>query len=110
MGHKEIILVNVTDAGENRLKSGLPLTKDAQIQRHIAERNRSLDGAPDNPGVRAVKSQRRDQSQTKSDHRPPDRKRFVFSEKFIEQRHVPRQQRVAEIEELDFFGRGIFGQ
>src|SRR5262245_7896752 len=110
IGHKQIVLVNATDARQNTLKSSLALTKDSQIKCHISEGNSAVHSLPDDPRIGAVKSQSGDKTQAEPRDRTPQRQRFVFPKEFFEKRHVTRKQCVAEIEEFDFLGRGIFGK
>ncbi len=58
VGHEKIVLINVADGGQNRLKRRLALAENRQIQRHVAERDDALDRAPNNPCVRTVKAHR----------------------------------------------------
>ena len=110
MGHEQIVLVDAADGRQNGLKRGLALAKDAQVKGHVAERDFCLDGAPHDPRIGAVKSQGGDESQTESRDGASERERLVFMKELFEKRHIAREQSLAEVEELDFLGRGVFRQ
>src|SRR5262245_18145031 len=110
IGHKQIALVNATDARQNTLKGDLALTKDSQIKGHISEGDSAVHSLPDDPRIGAIESQSSDKTQAEPRDRTPQRQRFVFSKVFFEERHVTLKQSVVEIEEFDFLGRGIFGK
>src|SRR5262249_38667954 len=60
--HEQIILVDVAHRRENRLKGRLSLAEYGQIQGHVTERDFTLDGVPNDPGIGAVESRRGDQA------------------------------------------------
>src|SRR5262245_34775751 len=104
IGHKQIVLVNATDARQNTLKGSLALAKDSQIKRHISEGDTAVHSLPDDPRIGTIESQSGDKTQAKPCDRTPQRQRFVFPKEFFEKRHVARKQSVAEVKELDFLG------
>src|SRR5215470_7551088 len=110
IGHKQIVLVNSTDARQNTLKGGLALAKDSQIEGLISEGDSVVHSLPDDPRIGAVKSQSGDKPQAEPRDGASERQRFVFPKEFFKKRHVTCKQSVAEVEEFDFLGRVIFGK
>src|SRR6478736_2903385 len=96
--HEQVVFVDISDGREDRLKGRLALAKNPQIHRHVAQGNFTLHRAPYDPSIGTVKAGGGNQPQTETGNGASARQRFVFLKKFIEQSHVARQQRLAEIE------------
>jgi hypothetical protein len=91
VSHEEVVLVDGANGSQDRLKRRLSLAENTQIKGHIARGDFAFQRLPDDPCVRAVETQRRDQTQTEPDDGSTERERFVFLKELFEQRHIARQ-------------------
>ena len=85
VAHEQRVLVQIAQAEEQRLKHVLAAAEDREIHRHRAERDLAADGAQDDPRIREVVRQRRQQSPAERGEAALLRQRLILAHELPEQ-------------------------
>lgn len=88
----------------------MPLTKEHQVHRHLAERNDGAHCFDGDPCVGAVEGHRGDEPETQAPGIAPDRKRAILMIEAAENIAVALQEPLAQPEEFDLLGVVLTGK
>jgi hypothetical protein len=104
------VLVEAVHVVEQPLERALALVEQRQIQRHRAERDAARQRDEQDPDVGAVVARRRDEAPQQALEGAAARELRVLLEDPPEDLRVPREQRLAQAEQLDLLDRRVEGQ